>query len=89
MLFRNYYLYIMLQFAMQLVNQIIVYFCSRRLYPEIRPVGKLDKQTISNIFRNVKGLVSGRIAGIILHSSDTIVISMFLGLAVLVKDDGS
>ena len=84
LLFRNYYLYIMLQFAMQLVNQIIVYFCSRRLYPEIRPVGKLDKQTISNIFRNVKGLVSGRIAGIILHSSDTIVISMFLGLAVLV-----
>ena len=84
LLFRNYYLYIMLQFAMQLVNQIIVYFCSRRLYPEIRPVGKLDKQTVSNIFRNVKGLISGRIAGIILHSSDTIVISMFLGLAVLV-----
>ena len=83
-LFRNYYLYIILHFAMQLVNQIAIYWCSKRLYPGINPVGKLDRQIVSPIFRNVKGLVSGRIAGIILHSSDTIVISMFLGLAVLV-----
>ena len=83
LLLRNYYLYILLQFGMQLVNQITVYCCSRKLYPEIKPVGKLDKQTVSGIFQKVKGLVSGRIAGIILHASDTIVISMFLGLSIL------
>lgn len=83
LLFKNYYLYILTQFALQLCNQLAVYLCCRRLYPDIRPEGKLEKQLVGDIFRKVRDLITARIGGIVLHSSDTIVISMFLGLGAL------
>ena len=83
LLFRNYYLYIITQFAMQLVNQITVYWCSRRLFPNLSPRGRMDKESVAVIVRKVKGLVTSRIGGIVLNTSDTIVISMFLGLNAL------
>lgn len=83
LLFRNYYLYIITQFAMQLVNQITVYWCSRRLFPNLSPRGRMDKEGVAVIVRKVKGLVTSRVGGIVLNTSDTIVISMFLGLNAL------
>ena len=80
---RSYYLFILTQFAVQLCNQAAVYWCSRKLYPEIRPEGKLEKRIIGDIFRKVKDMITAKIGGIVLNSSDTIVISMFLGLNVL------
>ena len=83
LIFRNYYLFILTQFVLQLCNQIAVYWCSRRLYPQIKPEGRLEKQIVGDIFRKVRDLFTAKIGAIILHSSDTIVISMFLGLSVL------
>lgn len=83
LLFKNYYLYILTQFAVQLLNQFAVYLCVKRLFPEIKPEGKIEKQMMQEIFHKVRGLFFGRISGIILNASDTIVISMFLGLTVL------
>ena len=83
LLFRNYYLYIITQFAMQLVNQITVYWCSRRLFPNLSPRGRMDRESVAVIVRKVKGLVTSRVGGIVLNTSDTIVISMFLGLNAL------
>lgn len=83
LLFRNYYIYIVTQFAVQLVNQIAVYLAAKRRYPELKPEGSIDKQLMKDIFRKVKGLFCGKISGIILTSSDTVIISMFLGLTTL------
>lgn len=83
LLFKNYYIYILTQFAVQLVSQVAVYLRVRKLYPHLRPEGKLDKQIVRDIFRKVKDLFTARVGGIVLHSSDTIVISMFLGLTML------
>jgi O-antigen/teichoic acid export membrane protein len=83
LLFRNYYIYIVTQFAVQLVNQIAVYLAAKRRYPELSPKGTIDKQMTKDIFRKVKGLFCGKISGIILTSSDTVIISMFLGLTTL------
>lgn len=43
----------------------------------------MDKESVAVIVRKVKGLVTSRIGGIVLNTSDTIVISMFLGLNAL------
>lgn len=83
LIFKNYYLFILTQFAVQLVNQTIVYICVRKLYPDLKPEGSLDRQLVKNIFQKVKDLFTARIGGIVLHASDTIVISMFLGLTIL------
>jgi O-antigen/teichoic acid export membrane protein len=82
-LFKNYYIYILTQFSVQIVNQIAVYLCVRKNYPDIKPEGKIDKQMTKQIILKVKGLFYGKIGGIILKSSDTIVISMYLGLTTL------
>ncbi len=83
LLFKNYYIYILTQFSVQLVNQFVVYLTVKRLYPELKPKGKIEKQMMHNIFYKVKGLLFGKISGIILNASDTLVISTFLGLTVL------
>ena len=83
LLFKNYYIYILTQFAVQLVNQFAVYLSVKRLYPKLKPEGKIEKQMMKDIFHKVKGLLFGKISGIILNASDTIVIFMFLGLTAL------
>ncbi|MBR2423272.1 MAG: oligosaccharide flippase family protein [Oscillospiraceae bacterium] len=82
-LFKNYYLFILTQFALLLVNQTAVFLSVKKLYPDLKPEGTLDRQLIRDIFRKVRDLFTSRIGGIVLHASDTIVISMFLGLTVL------
>ena len=83
LIFKNYYVYILTQFSVQLVNQVIVYLKVRKLYPNLKPEGKIEKQMVTNIVTKVKGLFFGKISGIILNASDTVVISSFLGLTVL------
>lgn len=83
LLFKNYYTYIVTQFAVQLANQLAVYLSVKRKFPQMKPEGKIEKQMMQDIFQKVKGLFFGKISGIILNASDTIVISMFLGLTAL------
>lgn len=82
-LFKNYYIYILTQFSLQIVNQLAVYLAVRKRYPDLKPEGKIEKELVKSIFHKVKGLFFGKISGIILNTSDTIIISMFLGLTVL------
>ena len=83
LLFRNYYIYILTQFALQLVNQFAVFMATKKRYPDLKPEGKIEKQMMREIFHKVKGLIFGKVSSIILTASDTIIISMFLGLTVL------
>lgn len=83
LIFRNYYIYIITQFAVQLVNQVAVFLAVKRRFPELRPEGRIEMQMMKQIFTKVKGLFFGRISSIILHASDTLVTSMFLGLTSL------
>ena len=45
LLFKNYYIYILTQFAVQLLNQAIVYLRVKKLYPELKPQGKIITNT--------------------------------------------
>lgn len=81
--FRNYYLYVIVTLGAQALNNIITAVAAGKMYPEYKPVGTLSQEVTKGINRRVLDLFTGKFGAIILKSSDTIVISAFLGLSVL------
>ncbi len=81
----NYYLYV----TLQLLNTIITYnylaYKSKKMYPYTikMPKESLPKKQQRSIFRNVKALFVNKIGSVILNGTDSIIISRYLGLAVL------
>lgn len=81
--FKNYYLYLLVALATQAVTNIIVAFSAKKMFPNYKPRGNLDKEVTRKINQRVKDLFTAKIGGVIVNSVDTIVISAFLGLTVL------
>ena len=82
-LFKNYYLYLICNLISQIINNLIIYYVSKKMYPEFNPTGNLEKDEIKRINSRVKDLFTSKVGGVIVNSVDTIVISAFLGLTVL------
>lgn len=83
LLFKNYYLYVIIMPIMTIANNLMIALISKKLYPEVFAKGEVDKEDVRAIFIKLKGLVFQQIGGIILSSADTIVISAYLGLRLL------
>ena len=81
--FRDYYIYIIISLITQVVNNLTTAYVSNKMFPNYKPYGELDKKEIKKINKRVKDLFSSRVGAIILNSSDSIVISSFLGLSML------
>lgn len=79
----DYYLYTLIVVLIGAVNNCITAFIVDRMYPEYRPKGQLDKEEIKIINQKVKDLFTAKLGGTIVGSSDTLVISAFLGLTLL------
>ena len=79
----NYYIYTLIMIVMLIVNNIVVAILSKKMYPQYSPRGKLEKYEIKSINRRVKDLFINKLGSVVVDSADTIVISAFLGLAVL------
>ena len=82
-LFKNYYLYVLASLLIQALTNIITAIVSDRLYPKFKPNGNLDKKDVAQINKRIRDLFTSKIGAVVLNSSDTIVISAFLGLTVL------
>ena len=82
---RDYYIYIIIELIGQVAINIIVAAFSKKMYPMLSPKGTVCKSELKEIKKRVYALVLSRIGGTILTSSDSIVISAFLGLLVLAK----
>lgn len=82
-LWKNYYLYVLVTLAAQVLNNIGTAIVADRLYPEYHPAGRLQKQERSEINRKIRDIFTGKLGAVILNSVDSIVISAFLGLTVL------
>jgi len=82
-LFKNYYLYLILlpisTIALNIIRNIVV----NRLYPDLKCVGDISKSEKREIFKKVKALIGHKIGTTVITSADSIVISSFLGLNVL------
>ncbi|MBR0092460.1 MAG: oligosaccharide flippase family protein [Lachnospiraceae bacterium] len=81
--FSNYYVYAVVIPLSQLFNNLATFYYSRKKYPQYRCEGRVDKKTLDNIIKQVKGLFIQKIGQIVYESFDSIVISAFLGLSML------
>ena len=57
--------------------------CASKMYPRYVPRGKLPKEKTADIFRRVRDLFTSKLSAAVFDSADTLVISSFMGLAVL------
>ena len=69
----------------QIINNIATAIISKKMFPNLNPLGNLDKDKIRGINRKIKDLFTSKLGYTIVSSADTIVISAFLGLTVLAK----
>lgn len=81
--FHNYYYYIIVILVTQLLSNVITAYIANKMYPQFKPKGNLTKTQRSIINQRIRDLFTSRIGMVIVNSSDTIVISTFLGLTVL------
>ena len=82
-MFKNYYLYVLVLLATQVLTNIATAICADKLYPQFKPKGRVSTAEKKAINIRIKDLFTSKIGSIIYDSADTIVISSFLGLAVL------
>lgn len=80
---KDYYLYVIVLLSTQALTNIITAIAANRMYPNYKPVGKLDKRQIQAINHRIRDLFTSKLGTVIISSSDTVVISAFLGLTAL------
>lgn len=76
----NYYLYVMAFPIFTVINNILVSIQVDKLYPQYSCMGKLDATTVSDIKRQIAGLMVSKICQTTRNSFDSIFISAFIGL---------
>ncbi len=82
-IFKNYYYYIVLTLLGQICINVVTAIISIKMYPSLVPKGKLDKIKIKKLNQKIKDLFITKIGTVAVNSTDSIVISTFLGLAQL------
>ena len=83
LVWRNYYLYMVVALVTQVVNNITSAIIASRMYPNYEPVGELDREDVLVINQKIRDFFTAKLGSVVLKSSDSIVISAFLGLTVL------
>ena len=80
---KNYYWYVIMLLVGQITINITTAIIVDKLYPNYQASGKLPKSEIKEINGRVKDLFTSKIGGVVVNSADSIVVSSFLGLAML------
>lgn len=83
MLLHNYYAYVIISLAGQALTNIVTAIVATKMYPDLTPGEKLDKESVTEINHRIRDLFTAKLGAVIVGSADTIVISAFLGLATL------
>lgn len=84
---KNYEIFLVLQILVTLLENLILSYITKKEYPYLSEYkeAKVDKNILNNIKKNVKALLLHRIGGIFVSSTDTIIISKFIGIVVVGK----
>ena len=80
---KNYIMFLLIQISITLLENIIVAKKANRMYPLLleRDDTKLDVVERKEIIKNVKALLYHKIGGVIVNSTDNILISIFVGIS--------
>lgn len=79
----NYYYYLIIVISRTVLENIIIYFATRKYFPNIVPEGKLPSEERKRVVKDVTAIVLHKIGGIINGYSDNLVISAFIGLTAI------
>lgn len=79
----NYYLYVITFPIFTILNNIITDYYSRKLFPQYKCQGIIEKETITVLGRKIRGLLLSKLCDIARNASDQIIISALLGLTAL------
>lgn len=82
-LWKNYYLYVLVNLGSQALVNVTTAVAVTRMYPQYKPRGELPREQSRQINGRIRDLFTGKLGSVVLNSVDTVVISAFLGLAVL------
>lgn len=82
-LFHNYYIYVIIALATQVMTNIITAAVTTKMYPRYIPEGSLSKKETAQINQRIKDLFTAKLGTTVVNSADTIVISAFFGLTTL------
>lgn len=83
LIFNNYYAYVVFLPLTTILTNIIRLYYARKFFPQYSPRGKVAPELEASIFKKMKALLGAKISTTVLHSSDNIVISAFLGLTMV------
>lgn len=80
LLFKNYYIFLIMMPIFTLLNNIWIAFAAKREYPEIACGGMLPEETKKDISIRVKGLFVSKVCITTRNAFDSIFISAYIGL---------
>ena len=78
--FHNYYMYLATKIVFQVVCNITISRIVTRMYPDYEAGGDVSDAEKKAIVRRVKDLFTAQLGGVVMNSSDAIMISAFLGI---------
>lgn len=82
-IFKNYYIYVILMPITTILDSLLVFIYSKKLFPEISGKSqKLDKSTETEIKKNVIAMSMHQISSTVVSSTDSILISMIISTAI-------
>ena len=80
LVFKNYYIYIVLLPIFTILKNILISFKINSTYPDIKAIGMITKNEQQQVVNNIKNLFGHQIAFTVINSADNIILSAMLGL---------
>ena len=83
LIFRSYYAFVIFMPLSNIVGNFVRLYYTNKLYPQYKPRGKVAPELEASIYKKIRALLGAKISTTVLHSSDNLVISAFLGLTMV------
>lgn len=82
LIWQNFYVYLLVQAGMMLASNLRVAHVVNRLYPNIsiKDASRVDKSVVDYLKKNITGMISSKIGGILVTGTDNLLLSYYIGL---------
>ena len=77
---QKYYCYVIATVIFTVIQNLLIMYESKRMFPNIKPVGELQKERRKQVISDVSSIFLHKIGTVISYQIDNVVISAFLGL---------
>ena len=83
LIFRSYYAFVIFMPLSNIAGNLVRLYCTRKYYPQYEPRGQVPPELERSIYKKIKALMGAKISTTVLHASDNLVISAFIGLTMV------